>query len=147
MMRFLQMVFVLLLFSASIAAATDRVESPKSCQLCGMDRVTFAYSRMVVTYEDGTYDGVCSLNCAVEQMKKYPARKVKSIQVADYATRKLVNAQKAVWVVGGKKRGVMTSMPKWAFADKSDAGRFIKENGGRLTNFDEALNLALKENQ
>jgi len=41
----------------------------------------------------------------------------------------------------------MTEMPKWAFTGKDDAEKFVKENGGRITDFDEALNLALKENE
>jgi nitrous oxide reductase accessory protein NosL len=137
---------MLLLLTGSGAAA-DGIEAPKGCQQCGMDRITFSYSRMVIDYADGTSSGVCSLNCAVEEMKKYPKKKVTSLMVADYATRELVDARTATWVVGGKKPGVMTTMPKWAFARKEDAHKFIKENDGRLTNFDEALNLALKENE
>ena len=41
----------------------------------------------------------------------------------------------------------MTEVPKWAFAKKDDAQKFVKENGGRVTTFDEALNLALRENE
>ena len=146
MNRFLLGVVMLLLFTGSSTAA-DRVEAPKGCQQCGMDRAKFSYSRMVIDYADGTSDGVCSLNCAVEDMKKYRNKKVKSLKVADYTTRELVDARTATWVVGGKKPGVMTSMPKWAFARKEDAQKFIRENDGRLTNFDEALDLALKENE
>jgi copper chaperone NosL len=146
MNRFLLGVIMLLLLTGSGVAA-DRVEAPKACQQCGMNRITYAYSRMVIDYADGTSDGVCSLNCAVEHMKKYPKKQVKSLMVADYATRELVDARTATWVVGGNKPGVMTAMPKWAFARKEDAQKFIKENDGRLTNFDEALDLALKENE
>jgi len=146
MNRFMLGVAMLLLFAGS-SAASEIVEAPKACQQCGMDRVKFAYSRMVIDYADGTSDGVCSLNCAVEQMKKYPKKKVKSLIVADYVTRELVDARTATWVVGGDKSGVMTAVPKWSFSRKEDAQKFIKEHDGRLTNFDEALNLALKENE
>lgn len=146
MNRFLLGVVMILLLTGNVFAA-DRVEAPKACQQCGMNRIIFAYSRMVINYSDGTSDGVCSLNCAVELMKKYPKKQVKSLMVADYATKELVDVRTATWVVGGTTPGVMTAMPKWAFARKKDAQNFIKENDGRLTNFDEVLDLALKEKE
>jgi nitrous oxide reductase accessory protein NosL len=33
----------------------------------------------------------------------------------------------------------MTKTAKWAFADKKDAEAFIKENGGKLATFDDAM--------
>ena len=33
----------------------------------------------------------------------------------------------------------MTRIAKWAFAEKKDAEAFIKENGGKLANFDDAM--------
>ncbi|HEX2770467.1 MAG TPA: nitrous oxide reductase accessory protein NosL, partial [Geobacteraceae bacterium] len=74
-------------------------------------------------------------------------KQVKSLKVADYNSRKLIDARPATWVIGGSKQGVMTEVPKWAFAKKDDAQKFVKENGGRVTTFDEALNLALRENE
>lgn len=131
----------------AVAMATDKVELPKACLQCGMDRVKYAYSRMVIHYADGTSDGVCSLNCAVERMKTYPKKQVRSLLVADYVTRELIDARSATWVIGGDKQGVMTEVPKWAFAQKAEALKFIANNGGRLTTFDEALDMALKENE
>ena len=131
----------------AVAVAADKVESPQSCQQCGMDRVFFAQSRMLIVYADGTTAGECSLNCAVVEMKKSKGKQVKSLKVADYPTKKLIDARKATWVVGGRKSGVMTSLPKWTFASRGDAQRFVRENGGRVTTFDEALDLATKENE
>jgi len=37
---------------------------------------------------------------------------------------------------------VMTGQAKWAFASRDSAERFIKENGGRITGFDEAIKAA-----
>ena len=62
--------------------------------------------------------------------------------MADYGTKKLIDAEKAVWVVGGSVQGVMTKNAKWAFENKADAGKFIKQNGGSLATFDDALKLA-----
>jgi len=144
-MHFILILFLVLTVSAALAA--DRVENPKPCKQCGMDRVAFSYSRMLILYADGTTTGTCSLNCAAVEMKENKGKQVKSLRVADYNSKKLLDARAATWVIGGNKSGVMTAVPKWAFANKDDAQRFVKENGGRVTNFDEALNLALRENE
>ncbi|HEY6871203.1 MAG TPA: nitrous oxide reductase accessory protein NosL [Geobacteraceae bacterium] len=146
-MKRIVMFAVLSLLLTSAAIGADQVEGPKSCQQCGMDRVVFARSRMIVTYADGTEFATCSIHCAAEEMNEHKGKQVKSLQVADYASRKLVDAKAATWVVGGKKHGVMTSLAKWAFARKEDAEKFVQENGGRVTTFDEAMSLALKEDE
>jgi len=144
---FLQFLVMCLLLIGVAANAADKVENPKPCKQCGMDRVAFAYSRMMILYADGKSAATCSLNCAAVDMKENKGKQVKSLKVADYYSRKLVDARTATWVIGGSKPGVMTAIPKWAFAKKEEAQKFVKENGGRVTTFDEALNLALRENE
>ena len=110
-----------------------------------MNRQSFAYSRMLVRYNDGSSVGTCSLNCtAIDLVVNFKNTPV-SYQVGDYQTKKLIDAQKAVWVMGGKKQGVMTERPKWAFADKKGAQAFIKENGGKLSNFEEVMKIAFED--
>lgn len=146
MERILLFLSLFLSLTGAVIAA-DKVEGPKSCRQCGMDREVFAQSRMMVIYADGSTVGECSLNCAVVEMKQNKGKQVKMLKVADYPTKKLTDARAATWVVGGKKSGVMTSVPKWAFTRKEDARKFVKENGGRMTTFDEALEMAVKENE
>ena len=123
---------MLLLVSGTFCLAADSgVEAPAGCKQCGMNRTTFAHSRMVVTYKDGSSSGTCSINCVASDMKKQPGKEVKSFQVGDYNSRKLIDAKKATWVIGGKQKGVMTQVAKWAFADKKAAEVFVKENDGR----------------
>jgi copper chaperone NosL len=126
-------------------AAETKVEAPDACVHCGMDRTKFGHSRMIVTYTDGSSAGTCSLNCVVTDMSKNKGKTVKSFQVADYNTRKLIDAKTATWVIGGNKRGVMTPVAKWAFADRKDADAFVKADGGKLATFDEALKATEKE--
>ena len=121
------------------------MENPKVCKACGMDRTVHARSRMLIVYADGTTAGVCSLHCAAEEMKQSKDKQVKSIMVADYATTKLIDAKSATWVMGGSKAGVIPSVPKWAFVSQEDAQAFVKENGGRVSTFDEALKAAEDE--
>jgi len=65
--------------------------------------------------------------------------------VADYTTKELIDARTATWVVGGRREGVMTSLPKWAFAGEEDARKFVKENGGEVTTFAKAMKSAEEE--
>ncbi len=146
-MKRFAMVLVMSLLLPYAAVAADKVENPTSCKQCGMDRVSFAHGRMMIVYADGGTAATCSLNCTVIEMKENKGKQVKSLHVADYYAKELIDARSATWVVGGNKSGVMTSLPKWAFARKADAQKFVKENGGSMTTFDEALTLALKENE
>ncbi len=134
--------FLIHLFCLSPAYAA---ENHKQCKQCGMDLAGYPQSRMVIEYSDGTAVDVCSIHCAAVEMKQNKDRQIKSIMVADYATKKLTDAKSATWVIGGNKEGVMTGVPKWAFADRSQAQEFVKENGGRVTSFDEAMKAADEE--
>ncbi|MBC8018288.1 MAG: nitrous oxide reductase accessory protein NosL [Verrucomicrobia bacterium] len=136
---------LLILSLGTVCLAADKVEAPDACVHCGMDRTKFGHSRMVVSYTDGSSAGTCSLNCVFTDLSKNKGKSVKSYQVADYNTRKLIDAKSAAWVIGGSKKGVMTPVAKWAFVDKKDADVFIKTNGGKSATFDEALKAAEKE--
>ncbi len=123
-------------------ASDSKIEAPAGCQVCGMDRTVFASSRVLITFADGTTVGTCSINCAHEAVADNASKKVQSIKVADYTSKKLIDAEKATWVIGGRKRGVMSATAKWAFSDKAGAERFVKENGGKIAAFDEAWKAA-----
>ena len=136
---------IFLLVACAVVQAMDTVEAPKLCQQCRMDRTMFAHSRMLVVYADGTKTGLCSINCAVADMNINKDKPVKSMLVADYLTKKLIDANTAIWVVGGKKRGVMTALAKWAFVNEQDARAFVEENGGKVTSFEQVMQTTNKE--
>ena len=139
-------VFMVLTMSTVSPAAEKSVEAPADCNQCGMNRTQFAHSRMLVTYRDGS-TGACSINCVVVDLKANKWREITSLQVGDYDTKKLIDAKTAIWVIGGKKKGVMTPVAKWAFAEKSSAEKFIKGNGGKLATFDDVLKAAENEQE
>jgi nitrous oxide reductase accessory protein NosL len=120
----------------------DTVENPKRCKQCGMDRTVFARSRMLIAYADGTTAGVCSIHCAAAELRQNSGKQVKSIMVADYPTKGLTDAKTATWVIGGSEKGIMTAVPKWAFANREEALQFVKENGGEIASFDQAMKAA-----
>ncbi|OGW35935.1 MAG: hypothetical protein A2X58_12185 [Nitrospirae bacterium GWC2_56_14] len=137
----------MLLFNNTVLAGETQkdINDHRSCGYCGMDRKAYGFSRMLVQYEDGTVVGTCSLHCAVVELDANPGKTVKVLLVADRYSRTLLDAEKAIWVMGGKKRGVMTEQPKWAFQSKEGAEVFIKANGGKIVTWAEALAAAREE--
>ena len=136
----------LCLMSGSLLWAQDNdLKEIPACKYCNMNRETFAHSRMLTEYDDGTKAGTCSLHCTAVDLALNLDRTPKSIQVGDYNHKGLINAETAVWIIGVKKPGVMTNNAKWAFASKTDAEKYRQENGGRIATFDEALEAAYKD--
>jgi copper chaperone NosL len=123
----------------------DDIAAQRRCSYCGMDRKAYGFSRMVVQYADGTSRGVCSLHCAVTEMKARQEKKVASLLVADRNSHELIPAEKAFWTIGGSKRGVMTPLAKWAFASKDSAEKFVAAYGGSVVTWDAALAAAGKD--
>jgi copper chaperone NosL len=133
---------VALIFGTVLLAFGNDIKQTPSCKYCGMNREMFAHSRMVIEYEDGTAMGTCSLHCAIVDLALNLDKNPKAILVGDYGTKALIDAEKAIWIIGGNKPGVMTKNAKWAFAKKEDAEKFKQEQGGRLASFDEAVEAA-----
>ncbi|MEM5787082.1 MAG: nitrous oxide reductase accessory protein NosL [Syntrophobacteraceae bacterium] len=149
-MRFLILSFFLFVVLSSSVLGThavpeeDILQFPK-CRHCRMDRGMFAQSRMLVSYDDGSRYGVCSIHCLAINLVLNTDKVPKQIKVGDYNTRALVDAETATWVLGGQKKGVMTERAKWAFHSAGDAESFIKQNGGELISFEQALEAAYQD--
>ena len=135
---------VCVMLSVPAIAAQDQVDHP-SCAYCGMDRTKFAHSRVYVQYDDGTSVGTCSLHCAAMDLALQIDKTPTSIQVADFETKQLIDAETAVWVIGGSKMGVMTKRAKWAFGNRAEAEAFVKQFGGEITDFDTAIKNAFED--
>jgi hypothetical protein len=131
--------------AAAIALAQMDVESHPDCSYCGMDRAKFAHSRVLIEYDDGSMLGACSLHCAAVDMAVHIDKVPVSIQVGDYQTKALIDAQKAVWVIGGDRMGVMTRRAKWAFGDEAAAKSFVQEHGGQVADFETAVKSAYED--
>jgi copper chaperone NosL len=139
------LVALMLLLTWSAGRAGDDIDEHRSCIHCGMDRKAYGFSRMLVQYEDGSSAGLCSLRCVVVELDVNPKRPVKAILAADRTERILIDAEKAVWVMGGVKRGVMTTRPKWAFSTKAAADAFMEDYGGAIVTWNEALAAARED--
>jgi len=142
------LVTLMLAAALSLAAAAplaDDIKKHPECKYCGMDRQKFGSSRMLVRYDDGTEVPTCSIHCTGIDLALNPHKGILASLVGDYNSRVLLDAEKAIWVLGGNKMGVMSIRGKWAFGDRSAAGRFIKEQGGSLATYDEVMKATFED--
>jgi nitrous oxide reductase accessory protein NosL len=109
------------------------------CPECGMTLPMFYKTNHAATV-DGKVKQYCSIHCVVEDMNK--GSKLTNIKVVDTNSLKFIDAQKATYVVGSKIKGTMTMVSKYAFASKTDAEAFAKANGGKVVDFNGALEAA-----
>jgi copper chaperone NosL len=106
------------------------------CKYCGMNREAYAHSRALVEYDDGTVVGLCSIHCLAIDLALNTAKTPKAI---------LIDAEKAYWVLGGNKMGVMSIRGKWAFEEEGGADRFIRINKGRKADFDGVMQATFED--
>jgi len=123
----------------------DDISLHKGCRYCGMDRGTYNFSRMLIEYDDGTVVAFCGIHCAAVDLANNIDKTPKAMQVGDFNGKQLIDAEKAFWVIGGSKPGVMSKRGKWAFEKKDDAENFIKTNEGKIASFEEAMKAAYED--
>jgi nitrous oxide reductase accessory protein NosL len=139
------MIIMVCVLITAMAFAQDDIKQYSSCKYCGMNRQQFAHSRIFIEYDDASAVGTCSIHCAAVDLAINIDKTPKAIQVGDYKSKALIDAEKAFWVIGGSKMGVMTKRAKWAFEKKEDAENFIKESGGENATFDIAMKAAYED--
>ena len=132
---------VIIVFTLSLASSKCLAED-KVCFHCGMLKSEHAHSWVIIEDENDRRTEVCSIHCAAIDLVINKDTLIKKITVADYNTKKQIDAYKAYWVIGGDLPGVMTTNAKWAFAKHDDAVAFVKEHGGRLAVFEEVIRTA-----
>ena len=139
------MIIMVCVLVTAMAFAQDDIKQYSSCKYCGMNRQQFAHSRIFIEYDDATTVGTCSIHCAAVDLAINIDKTPRALQVGDYNSKALIDAEKASWVLGGSKMGVMSKRAKWAFEKKEDAEKFIKENGGETATFDIAMKNAYED--
>lgn len=129
-------VFILLLISFLTVPvfAAQREE----CELCGMWIDQYMSTRHVVTLKDNKTKSFCSIACTAKHLEEHKG-KVKDIKVADFLTKKLIDANNAYYLEGSDVPGVMSYVSRIAFSARRDAEQFQKKHGGRIITFKQAL--------
>lgn len=109
------------------------------CPECGMTLPMFYKTNHAATV-DGKVKQYCSIHCIVEDTQK--GSKLTDIKVVDVTSLKFIAADKASYVIGSAKKGTMTMVSKYAFANKADAEAFAKANGGEVVDYNGAYKAA-----
>lgn len=143
--RMLAVVAAVLLLAAGHALAQDDIKGNPGCPHCGMDRGEYKQSRMLIIYADGATVGTCSLRCTALELRTHKDKVPRSIQVADYDSGVLIDADHAVWVIQYNTPGVMTKRAKWAFRNNEGMEHFLRGRTGARATWKEVLNLATEE--
>ena len=134
------LVFLSVIWVGPVAFAEE-----ESCRYCGMKKSEYGHSWVIVDHGENKVEGFCSVHCAAIDMALHTDKPVLKITVGDYDSKEQVDAEKAYWVIGGDKMGVMTSRAKWAFQSKDSADEFIKTHGGRPATFQEVMKAAFED--
>lgn len=114
------------------------------CDNCGMDLNKWARTRHEFTTQKGKFH-TCSIHCVAVLEKKLndPPGQVRA---AEYLKpERMLDAEKAVYVIGSTAPGTMTRKSKIAFHDRKEAEQFAARYGGTAGNFAEALAEARRE--
>jgi len=127
----------LALFSFDKNVPNGKIMGTSSCPVCSMHIKKFYKTSHAVVYTNGKKEHFCSMACLAQTIKK--RKDIKTIYVVDASTNKLINAKKAIYVIGSKVPSTMGNSSRLAFASKSSAVEFQKKYGGKITNFSTAL--------
>jgi copper chaperone NosL len=141
----LTMVLCFGLSGMAFSQTKEDIHLHKACQYCGMDRGMHDFSRVLILYDDGTTNAFCSLHCAAVDLANNIDKTPKAIKVGDFNGRQLIDAEKAFWIIGGNKPGVMSKRGKWAFEKQGDAERFLSTNQGKVASFEDAMKMAYED--
>lgn len=121
----------------------DELAKYPRCPYCGMDRKQFHRTRQLVWYGDGRVDATCSVHCTALSLSVNMDLTPKALYAADAGAKDevvpLLDADKAVYLVGSKLPPVMSRTSKYAYASREAAEAVKAEQGGEVTDFDGAL--------
>lgn len=109
------------------------------CPRCGMDLIKY-YKTSHSASDDKKVYQYCSIHCLEEHLGD--GIELKNPLVVDVTTLKFIDATKAYYVVGGRVRGTMSKISKYAFSNEEDAKNFQAQNGGEIMDFYKALEVA-----
>ena len=129
--------------SPAEATLVQTNKTKKFCPICGMTLPMFYKTNHSSTH-DGHAKQYCSIHCVVEDVEMNNAD-LKDIKVVDVTSLEFIDANKAFYVVGSKKKGTMSMISKYAFADLNNASKFAKEFGGTVMDYNAAYAEAKKD--
>jgi nitrous oxide reductase accessory protein NosL len=115
------------------------------CPNCGMHLVKFYKTSHAIKLKNNNFLQYCSIHCLFEALYHINKNDIKKILVVANDTLKFIDVKKAYYVVGSKIKGTMTQNSKYAFKNKNKALQFIKKYGGKIVDFNNALEITKKD--
>lgn len=107
----------------------------ESCRVCGMYIDLYWKTAGVLKYKDGRGDFSCGVACLLRIVdEEGGVDAFESVQVHDWVTGELIDANKAYYVLGSEV--IPDMIPNYiAFAEREEAEAFIKKEGGSMMDF------------
>ncbi len=113
------------------------------CLLCGMD-VDKSETAFYVKMESGRIYPLCSFQC-VHMLRMNAKEKAASIRTEDYSTSRLINVRTAYFLCESRLIPKGSMVPYiLAFASKDKAEEHKNKFGGRILDFDGAMEIVKK---
>jgi nitrous oxide reductase accessory protein NosL len=125
------------------AIILQKGDKKESCVICGMKLPMFYKTNHVATH-NGEVRQYCSIHCLAED-RSINKTELSDIKVVAVDTLKFIPIKDATYVVGSDVRGTMSGLSKYAFKGRMSARRFASKHQGKIMNFDEAYQYALKD--
>ncbi|MFI3158092.1 MAG: nitrous oxide reductase accessory protein NosL [Methylococcaceae bacterium] len=121
------------LLSAWVSA--EEMHKRESCRVCGMYIDQYQKSAAELVLKDGTMEHTCGVACMLREVEDAGGISAfKSVQVHDWVSGKLVDAQTATYVIGSKV--IPDMVPNYiAFAKRDEAEAFAAKEGGEVIDF------------
>lgn len=118
----------------SEAVNVQKGKNKDFCPICGMTLHNF-YKTNFASIANGKESQYCSLICLVED-EIINNKTMKNIRVVDNMTLKLIDAKKAIYIVGSDKPATMSTISIYGFGTLDGAKNFAKKYGGEIKDFD-----------
>ncbi|MCO6427079.1 nitrous oxide reductase accessory protein NosL [Nitrosomonas communis] len=130
-------VYLFLLGPAYLKAeeAPEPAHERESCRVCGMYIDLYYKTAAVLKYRDGRKEFSCGVACMLRIVEDEGGLDAfESVQVHDWVSGELIDADKAYYVLGSEI--IPDMIPNYiAFAKRDEAEAFIKKEGGSMMDF------------
>ena len=123
----------------------EDIRKYKSCKLCGMSREDISIRGFYWFTTTALLPAPAACAARRWTWRLTWGAKQTPMMVAYFNSRKLIDAEKAYWVIGGSKQGTMSTRGKWAFTGKDEARKFMAKNGGAPGTFHNALKASFED--
>jgi len=120
---------------------TQEGKEKKWCPVCGMSLKMFYKTSHSSKLKDGKNRQYCSMRCLAVDHHEHNIS-LDTIHVVDVNSEKLIDANRAFYVLGSKIKGTMAKVSKLAFSTQKEAETFAKEYGGEVMEFKKAFEKA-----